>query len=64
MAPFYGWDSTASRLQSHFEETVYFLSLSSQKFLILIEIGIAPDLKKVETEFWSRKIDTAQIWAH
>ena len=36
MAPFYGWGSTASRLQSHFKEVVYFLPLSSQKVLILI----------------------------
>ena len=36
MLPFYGWGSTASRLQSHYEETVYFLPLSSQKFLVLI----------------------------
>ena len=32
MAHFYGWGSTASRLQSLFEEAVYFLPLSSQKF--------------------------------
>ena len=30
MGPFYGWGSTASRLQSHNEEAVYFLLLSSQ----------------------------------
>ena len=36
MAPFYGWGSTASRLQSQYEEAVYFLPLSSQKFLVLI----------------------------
>ena len=36
MAPFYGWGSTASMLQSHNEEAVYFLLLSSQKFLVLI----------------------------
>ena len=36
MTPFYGWGSTASRLQSHFEETVYFLQPSSQKVLVLI----------------------------
>ena len=36
MAPFYGWDSTVSRLQSHYEEIVYFLPLSFQKFLVLI----------------------------
>ena len=34
--PFYGWSSTASSLQSHYEEAVYFLQLSSQKFLVLI----------------------------
>ena len=33
---FYGWDLPASRLQSHHEEAVYFLPLSSQKFLVLI----------------------------
>ena len=36
MAPLYGWGSTASRLQSHYEEAVYFLPLISQKFLVLI----------------------------
>ena len=35
MAPFYGWDSTASRLEP-LVEAVYFLPLSSQKFLVLI----------------------------
>ena len=33
---FHGSGSTASSLQSHYEETVYFLPLSSQKFLVLI----------------------------
>ena len=33
--PFYGWDSTVSRLQSHYKETVYFLSQSPYKFLVL-----------------------------
>ena len=36
MAPFYGWHSTASRLESHFKEAVYFLPLSSHKFLLFI----------------------------
>ena len=36
MAPFYGWGSTASKLQSHYEEAVYLIPLSSQKFLVLI----------------------------
>ena len=36
MAPFYGWGSTALRLQSHFEKVVYILPLSPQKFLLLI----------------------------
>ena len=27
MAPFYGWGSTTSRVQSHYEEVVYFLPL-------------------------------------
>ena len=26
MAPFYGWGSTASSLQSHYEEAVYFFT--------------------------------------
>ena len=36
MAPFYGWGSTASRLQGHYEETVYFLPLCCLTFLVLI----------------------------
>ena len=28
MAPFYGWGSTGSRLQSHYEEALYSLPLS------------------------------------
>ena len=36
MAPFYGWDSSVSRPQSHYEETIYFLTLSPQKFQVLI----------------------------
>ena len=35
-APFYGWGSTASRVQNHNEETVYFLPLSPQEFMVLI----------------------------
>ena len=34
MAPIYEWGSIASRLQSHYEDTVYFLSLKFTKFLI------------------------------
>ena len=36
MAPFYGWGSTASRLQGHYKEVVYFLPLRFQIFLVLI----------------------------
>ena len=36
MVHFYGWGSTVSRLQTHYEEAVYYLYLSSQKFLVLI----------------------------
>ena len=35
MAPFYGSVLTLSRLQMHYEEVVYFLSLSLQKVLVL-----------------------------
>ena len=31
MAPFYEWSLTASRLQSHYEEAVYFLPLIHKK---------------------------------
>ena len=34
MAPFYGWGSAASRIQNLYKEAVYFLPLSSQKFLV------------------------------
>ena len=36
MAHFYGWGSSTSRLQSLFEEVVYFLPLSSQEFQVFI----------------------------
>ena len=36
MAFSYGWGLTLSRLQSHYEEIVYFLPLSFQEFLALI----------------------------
>ena len=36
MAPFYGWDSATSRLQSYYEEKVCFLPPSPQIFLVLI----------------------------
>ena len=35
MANFYGWDSTASRLQSQHEKTVYFLPLITHELLVL-----------------------------
>ena len=35
MAPFYGWGLNCSCVQSHYEEVVYFLPLSSQIFLVL-----------------------------
>ena len=35
-ATFHGWDSAASRLKSHYEETVYFLPINLQKFLVPI----------------------------
>ena len=38
MAPFYGWDSIASKLQSSYEEVVYLLPLTPQCFLVLILI--------------------------
>ena len=41
MAPFYGWVSNASRPQSHYEETVYFLPLD-----VKISHSIYPILKK------------------
>ena len=36
MAPFNGLGLIPPRLQNHYEETVYFLQLSYQKFLVLI----------------------------
>ena len=36
MAPFWGWSSTVSKLQSHYDEPAYFLSLSPQEVLVLI----------------------------
>ena len=36
----YEWDSTTSRLQYHYKEVVYFLSLSCQKILVPILIDL------------------------
>ena len=36
MTPFYLWGSTVSRVQIHYEETVYFLPLSPQEVLLFI----------------------------
>ena len=36
MTPFSEWGSSVSRLQSQYEEAVFFLPLSSQQFLVLI----------------------------
>ena len=41
MVNFYGRGSTASRLETHYEEAVYFLQLSSQKFLVLTVSGVS-----------------------
>ena len=46
MASFYGWGSTASRLKSHFKEEVYFIPLSSQELLVLIDQPQDERLKK------------------
>ena len=46
MPPLYGWIFIAWRLQSYFEETVYFLPLRPQKFVVVIWLT----LKKWKTE--------------
>ena len=38
MVPSYGWGLSASRLQSHYEGSVYFLRLSPQELLVLIAL--------------------------
>ena len=40
MVPFYGWGSTVSRLQSHYEETVCVLTLGLQDFLVLMKLAL------------------------
>ena len=41
MVQFYGWGSTASRLETGCEEVVYYLQLSSQKFLVHTVSGVS-----------------------
>ena len=48
MAPFYGWGSSASRLQSHYEE--YFLSLSYDLKFLSSARGIFVDTHRVISE--------------
>ena len=38
MVPFYGWSSTASKRQSHYEEAVYFLPISSQGSTVSVQL--------------------------
>ena len=51
IVPFYGWCLTASRLQSHFKNTVYFFPFSFQNFLVLI--WLTSETKKDENQPWS-----------
>ena len=53
MASFYGWDSTVSRLQSHYEETVYFLPFSFQEFLVL---------NRMTSEGWKVELTLEPPW--
>ena len=39
MAPFYGWDSAASRLQSHYEKTVFTAKSPGVPNTYLIDLG-------------------------
>ena len=41
MVHFYGWGSAASRLETHYEEAIYYLQLSSQKFLLRVVSGVS-----------------------
>ena len=41
MVHFYGWGSTASRLETHYEEAVYYLQQSSQKSQVLTASGVS-----------------------
>ena len=36
MSPFYVWGPTVSRIQNHYEESVPFLPLGPQEYLVLI----------------------------
>ena len=51
MAPCYGWDSTASRLQSHYEEALYFLPLMLPSVLSVLK-------KLLSTIFQFSRIDS------
>ena len=61
MDRFYGWGSTASRLQSYFEEAVYFLPLSSQKFVVLI-LSISEGWKAESTLEPPSGLETRDPW--
>ena len=41
MVHFYGWGSTASKLETQHEEAVYYLQLRPQKFLVLTVSGVS-----------------------
>ena len=50
MATFYGRGSTASTLQSHVEEAVYFLPLSSQNSLVHVQYLCKRELSSIDKE--------------
>ena len=59
MVSFYGWDSTASRLQSHSEETVYFFTAKSPGVLgthfTNLRIKVRVDFEAAQL-FWNKDL--------
>ena len=55
VTPFYGWGSTAAKLQSHYEGIIYFLPLNPQKFVAVILLTLEEEKAESALESPSRK---------
>ena len=58
MAPFYGWGSTFSRLQSHYEEIIYFLPLVPRRSLYSFD---RPQKDERLSETWSHTMASNKL---
>lgn len=62
MLPFYGWGSTISWLQWHFEETAYFFTQSPQEFMLTYWTGEMFGFLNSDRSFYMGQIFSQFSW--